>query len=108
MSLTVNGSSGNHYSFEGPYLNTSSLAERSGVYLILCKNENGEYNPIDIGESGNVKYRVENHDRKDCWSNNCTTQLFVAVLYAPHKQQSGRMAIEQDIRSCYSFPCGKR
>jgi hypothetical protein len=108
MTISVNGCSGKSYTFEGPYTNTDSLAESSGIYLILCKNGINNFDPIDVGESHNLKNRVETHDRSSCWSNNCNTQLFVAVLYTPHKQQPGRKEIEQDIRCNYNFPCGKK
>jgi hypothetical protein len=108
MEITVEGCSGKTYSFDGPYTNTNYLSESSGVYLILSKNLNGEYVTVDIGESANVKQRVEYHDRVDCWQNNSNSQLYVAVLYTPNEQQAGRMEIEQDIRCSYDFPCGKK
>ena len=61
-----------------------------------------------MGESHNVKKRVENHDRYDCWRRNCELKLFVAVYYTPNKQQAGRMEVEHDIRGNYNFPCGDR
>jgi hypothetical protein len=107
MAITVEGCSGNKYSFEGPYSGTDSLSDNSGVYLIVCKN-GSEYDPIDVGESATIKTRVENHDRAECWKRNCKTTLMVAVYYTPNKQQAGRMEIEQDIRCKYNFPCGTK
>lgn len=107
MAINVEGCSGNQYTFEGPYESTNSLYDRSGVYLILCF-DGKDYFPIDVGESTNVKSRVENHDRADCWGRHCRNKLMVAVHYTPNKQQDGRMEIEQDIRCNYDFPCGKR
>lgn len=106
MPITVNGCSGTTYTFEGPYDNTGSLKDNSGVYLIVC-HDGSKYAPIDVGESAQVKTRIENHDRSDCWKKNCKHKLMVAVLYTPHKQQLGRMEIEQDVRCNYTFPCGK-
>lgn len=107
MPITVEGCSGAKYTFEGPYRNTSSLEDKSGVYIILCTNGK-ENNPIDVGESANVKTRVENHDREECWEENCDHTQKYAVLYTPNKQQAGRKEIEEDIRCNYSFPCGDR
>jgi len=95
------------YNFEGPYSSTDSLKDRSGVYVILCTG-NSSYNPVDCGESANVKSRVENHDRKACWNRNCNSTLEVAVLYTPNLQAAERVAIEQEIRNDYNFPCGSR
>lgn len=107
MGLTIKGCSGDEYSFEGPYDNASKLEDHSGVYFIVCL-KNGKYYPIDVGESKNVKTRIENHNRADCWNKNCNGTLMVAVRYTPNKQQHGRMEIEQDIRCNYDFPCGDR
>jgi hypothetical protein len=95
------------YTFEGPYTKTGELLDRSGIYAILC-HSGQSYNLVDVGESATVKSRVENHDRKDCWKRNCSSTLEVAVLYTPNAQQSGRMAIEQELRDQYKPPCGQR
>jgi hypothetical protein len=96
------------WTFEGPYVNTSNLLDRSGVYVILCLRADQKYYVIDVGESAQVKTRVENHGRKDCWERNCPGKLYVAVLYTPNLQQPGRADIEQKIRQQYSAPCGER
>ena len=96
-----------NYTFDGPYPSTDKLEDRSGVYAIFCQKD-GKNWLIDVGESANVKTRVETHDRKDCWKRNCTSTLSVAVYYTPGMQQTGRMAIEQEIRKQYDPPCGKQ
>lgn len=70
MPLTVTGISGTQYSFEGPYESTKDLRDNSGIYIIICANNNSN-EPIDVGESSTVKTRVDNHDRKDCWTKHC-------------------------------------
>lgn len=90
------------YSFNGSYANTSSLQNRSGVYVILSTSNH----VVDVGESATVKDRIENHDRKPCWNRHGGSQ--VAVLYTPNRQQSGRMLIEQELRRQFNPPCGKR
>lgn len=92
------------YTFEGPYRSADYLKDLAGVYAILASNGF----PIDIGESANVKTRIENHDRVDCWRRNGGGVLAVAVLYTPNHQQQGRMAIEQELRQLYNPPCGRR
>lgn len=102
MALTVGS-----YEFEGPFADTGNLQDASGVYIIVdCVD--GQYNPIDCGESATVKSRVDNHDRSDCWKRNSSGKLMVAVLYTPRLQSAGRVAIEQEIRAAYDFPCGDR
>lgn len=95
------------YRFDGPYTTTDDLEDRSGIYVILCY-QNNEYIVIDVGESATVRSRVDNHDRKDCWGRKCQGVLYVVVYYTPNLQQPGRMAIEQEIRDTYNPPCGER
>lgn len=96
-----------NYNFDGPYTSTVSLENRSGVYAILSQNST-QYNLIDVGESHDVRNRVENHDRNDCWNRNGNGQLSVAVLYTPNQQQAGRRVIENQIREQYNPACGDR
>jgi len=95
------------YVFEGPYMDTSRLSDKSGVYAIHCYHHN-VYSIIDIGESSTVKTRVENHDRKECWSRNCAGILTVSVFYTLNAKQAGRKKIEQKLRSQYNPICGNR
>jgi hypothetical protein len=92
----------NGFSFEGPYNNTAFLQHASGVYLIL-DNRSSELYTVDCGESGDVRNRVEGHDRKACWHRHSTGDLVVAVHYAG---ELARMAVERAIRNSHSFPCG--
>ncbi len=102
MAITVG-----NYSFEGPYTSTDRLEEKSGVYAIHC-NVGDKYYLIDIGESSGVKTRIENHDRKDCWTKNCNGTLTVSVYYTPNLQQPGRKLVEQELRNLYNPVCGER
>jgi hypothetical protein len=103
MSLTV----GRHR-FEGPYRSTNVLHDRSGIYVIVSF-VNGQYQPLDCGESATVRTRIETHDRAQCWSRHAQGgTLMVAALYTPNLQSAGRVAIEHEIRRQYSFPCGQR
>ena len=96
----------NGYHFEGAFTSPESLEERSGVYVIWCKS--GEnWTCLDIGESHNVKERITNHDRANQWRKNCRGQIYYAVHYTPNLQQSGRMKIEQHLRSIENPICGE-
>ena len=94
------------YQFEGPYNTTDALQDRSGVYAVLDLRRDGKYYVIDVGESKEVKTRIETHNRENCWTRNQQGTLAVAVLYTPHLQKLGRRVIEQEIRSQYVPVCG--
>jgi hypothetical protein len=95
------------YTFDGPFVSTSLIADRSGVYVVMCSGS-GTPTVIDVGESATVRSRLESHDRQSCWRRNCSGgALAYAVYYTLDLQQPGRMAIEQRIRAEYDPPCGK-
>lgn len=102
MSITVG-----NYSFEGPYTSTDKLEDRSGVYAILYYLDE-KYYLIDVGESSEVKTRIDNHDRRDCWTKNCKGTLTLSVYYTPNLQQPGRKLVEQELRTLYNPVCGDR
>lgn len=95
----------NELEFQGPYINTSSLEARAGIYAILDEISEARY-LIDVGESSEVKTRVEKHDRQPCWTRNRRGTLMVAVLYTPYKGQVERIKIERAIRDKYKPSCG--
>lgn len=89
----------NDYKFEEVF-SEDELFSKSGIYVIICKGK-----PIDVGESHDVKERIKNHGREDCWIRHCKNYRKF-VHYTPHKQKHGRMIIEQQIRDNYDLPCG--
>jgi hypothetical protein len=92
------------YSFTGPIASIDKLKDRSGVYAIVCKVES-EYFLIDVGESSKVRTRIENHDKKDCWTENCNGQLKIYVHYTTFLKQQGRILIEQELRELFHPDC---
>lgn len=103
MSINISG-----YDFEGPYTDTDDIENKSGVYAILNKVEGNKYKVIDIGESKEVKNRLDTHDRYDCWVLNCNLTIYYAVYYTPNKQGAGRRAVEKELRDQFQPPCGER
>jgi hypothetical protein len=101
MGVTI----GNH-SFDGPFTGTSQLLPRSGVYAILGRGATGgNWIVVDVGESGDVKSRVETHDRKTQWQGCGHATLAVAALYC---NGATRMQVEQALRQQYNPACGDR
>jgi len=98
---------GNYY-FDGPFNRVEELEDRAGVYAILDKRGNGIFQVLDIGESANVKTRVENHDRDLCWYFFRQGEIVYAAYYTPHMHQAGRIIIEQELRDMYNPVCGIR
>ena len=99
MSINIEG-----YEFEGPFNSTDNLKNFSGVYIIHYKNNEGKYIRLDVGESENVKDRIETHDRKNCWSRNANGDITVSAYYC---NENERMRIEKIIRSSSNLSCGE-
>jgi hypothetical protein len=93
-------------SFDGPFTSASQLLARSGVYAILGRGAaGGNWAVVDVGESGDVKSRVENHDRKLQWQGCGHATLSVAAFYC---DAEARTRIEQALRLQYNPVCGDR
>ena len=93
---------------DGPYPITQAdkLKNAPGVYVILCQDSSSS-RVIDIGQSDDVRKRVTNHDRKDCWSKHCRQEsLKVAATYIKDEQE--RLDREKEIRQHCKLPCGER
>jgi len=54
------------YIFEGPFSSINQIRETGGVYAVICSDEAKQF-IVDIGSSGQLKSRLSNHERKNCW-----------------------------------------
>ena len=95
------------YKFDGPFSSPDSLQPIGGVYVILCRDEDS-WTVLDVGESDNVKERVSNHERSDCWEENCADSIYYAAHYMPLSDEGERRQVEQEIRRLTNPPCGER
>jgi len=95
------------YTWDGAFTDPNKLEDRSGIYVIWCKNGE-DWKVLDVGESATVKTRVLGHDRAGCWARNCRGTIYYTAHYTPGLQQTGRIEIEQRIRSITNPPCGER
>lgn len=92
------------YPFEGPYGDSALLRDIPGVYLVACARD-GDYYLVEVGESAEVKSRIDSHESSSFWRSSCRsggTLLFFA-LYVPGMHQSGRMNIERELRNRYAL-----
>jgi hypothetical protein len=92
-------------------LSEANFTDIAAVYVILCVDENGQWTVLDIGQSGQVGSRIDDHDRKDCWRRNCASNNIWVCVYSmplPQNTKQDREKIEAMLRSQYNPPCGKR
>jgi hypothetical protein len=96
------------YRFDGPVYNKASLRDAPGVYAVLDDRGCQRFIVLDVGESEQIRTRIENHDREDCWRQSMCGKRCYAALYMPGSSKEQRQAVEGDLRRQYSPTCGVR
>jgi len=96
------------YQFDGAYLDPNGLQARAGVYVIWCQPLQGDWTVLDVGESDDVRDRINKHDRSDCWRKNCSGTIQYSATYTPNLNEGQRRDIESRIRSLGRVACGER
>jgi hypothetical protein len=99
----------NNIQFEGPFSSTQYLQNKSGVYVILAQNNSSNYEILDVGESSDIKFRVENHDRQYCWVRSANNRpIAYSAYYTTGSSEETRLRFESNIRHQYNPKCGDR
>ncbi len=93
------------HQFDGAYDDPASLAAKAGVYVVWCKSGDS-WSILDVGESSDVQFRLQNHDRESCWKRNCSGAIKYSATYI--SGQDERLILEHKIRSSESVACGER
>lgn len=96
------------YTFQGPFTDTDYLRDEAGIYVILDRRGDSKWYVLDVGESGQLRSRVTNHDRQGCWTRNRQGTLGVAAYYTPGWSDEQRRALEAKIRADYNPTCGEQ
>ena len=86
---------------------TREIKHRRGLYLVVVRVAGG-YCKIYVGESEDIKDRIDNHDskKKACWKS-YGHPVFLG-LYYPHSKlvrQQLEQAIIRKYKSRYELPC---
>jgi hypothetical protein len=98
--------------FECLPLSEARFADVAGVYVILCVARGGSWtvtDVLDVGESGQVGSRIEEHERKEQWLDNCRNNtVWVGLHKMPSKMYApeDRRSLERALRRQYQPPCG--
>ena len=98
--IEIKGKFRQNYKLQGYFEMPSELEPHQGIYVVYDKY-NGNYKPIDIGESENIKERISNHDRKKDWRKIAKGTICYAVKYLIGCDERIRKEVEQDLRDKY-------
>lgn len=85
-----------NFEFDGPYISTNHLSNKSGVYVVLDGNN---YNRVlYVGSSETIKYRIENHNRKSDWSRHATSLAFAAFYCSESDARALEGRLHRELR----------
>lgn len=92
--------------FEGPFTSTDQIRDESGIYVVASPPATSGIRVwLDVGESANLKTRLDSHDRQDCWRRNSPSGWVFFISYC---NEAERMRVEAVARKFLRPVCGDR
>ena len=89
------------YMFEGAFTKVDYLKPDPGVYVIWCRC-GIIWTLLDVGETGNIKERIVNHEHTFFWIRKCSEfsgKLYYSATYRPDSTQADRIDIVETIKA---------
>ena len=83
------------YTFEGRFVHSSDLEEKSGAYVIWAYDNEGYVVVIDVGTADNLQSHVRDKDKKD-WLEFGYIPIYVSAYYVDMFPPS---VVEEHVRS---------
>lgn len=99
------------YPFVCVRLSEADSSDVAAVYVILCVAATGSWTVLDLGQTGRLGSRIDEHEREECWHRNCPSgNIWVCVYRMPSDRYSeaDRVRVETELREKYNPPCGER
>ena len=87
--------------FDGPYADLKSLRNASGVYAVLCENDEEDLELIEIGDADSIQNHLQTHPNRDQWSDEGAEIRFI-VHYTHDLCQQERQALKETIEREFS------
>jgi excinuclease UvrABC nuclease subunit len=80
----------------------TDLKQIGGVYMVLRKGyQNGNYDVLYLGQTGDLSARFDNHHKKPCFDRNRKTHIAAMV----ESSEAKRLNIEADLIRKYNPNC---
>jgi hypothetical protein len=92
-------------------LANADFSDVAAVYVILCVAGDRSWKVLDVGQSGELGSRIDQHDRRDCWIRNCPGGNIWVCAYpmaTARFSKHDRERFENGLRVQYQPICGKR
>jgi len=87
----------------------ADFSDVAAIYVILCVGSDGSSTVLDVGQSGQLGSRIDNHERKGCWGRHCPNgNIWVCVHRMPGSTKQQREQVESTLRSQFNPQCGER
>ncbi|MDQ7788455.1 MAG: hypothetical protein RDU41_00190 [Clostridia bacterium] len=99
------------YPFVCVPLAQADFSDVAAIYVILCVAQDRSWTVLDVGQSGQVGSRIDDHDRRGCWERNCPNRnIWVCAHRMPSAQHTKqkREQLESALRAKLNPKCGKR
>jgi hypothetical protein len=99
------------YPFACVRLADADFTDIAAIYAVLCVAQDGNWIVLDIGQSGELGKRINDHDRMQCWIEKCSNKnVWVCVHRMPSDKFSkeDRLELEKYLREKLKPPCGSR
>lgn len=97
--------------FQCTSLAEADFSDRAAVYVVICVAKDRTWSVLDVGQSGRVGSRIDEHKRRECWIRNCPSgNTWVCVYSMPSSQHSeqDRLNLEHRLRVELKPTCGER
>lgn len=96
-----------NYEFDGPYQSLDKIKNQPGLYAIILQTEKNNF-LLDLGESENIKSKIESHERKNLWEKYATQgNLVYSTCYVEDDNKKEREKIIDEINKVYRTPFNK-
>jgi hypothetical protein len=93
-------------SFNCVKLSEADFTNVMAVYVILCMKQDGSWSVLDVGQRGQVRSWIDDHDRKARWTSSCPNNIWVGICLMPSCQYTNPDCerFEAELRKQYCLP----
>lgn len=99
------------YPFACVGLADADFREVAAIYAVICVSEDHSWTVLDVGQSGELRQRIDAHDRMQCWEEKCASKnIWVCIhrMLSSQYTKEERLKLENYLRQNLNPLCGSR